>query len=214
MPKTPKEDDVDAQSESVALTLKEEEREAKRKRNFSKLQRARRLGQKYDNTPAIEKKSIGELPKWVRMSLVEGAIEEATYAECAKKYGRKGSTLKAYANSPAGKEWRAQIEVALADPLKMSEMMLRASAANTTVDYLMAFQSAIDAGDYREVGVMARDILDRLGVTKKTSGEGAAAKQTIVINLGGGVSLEAPTVSTSYESSVEGEDYETIEADE
>lgn len=183
-------------------------KEERRARNKGRHARAIALKQKYDQTPPDKKEKIADLPRWVRLALVEYETQEETYAHVAKKYGRKGGTLEKYGRSPAGLEWRAQVAQVMADPLRLSEIMLRASATNVTLDYLMAFQSAIDASDYREVGVMARDILDRLGMTKKANSEGSARAPSIVINLGSGMSLEAPMVSTTYESSMEGDDEE------
>ena len=67
---------------------------------------------------------------------------------------------------------------------------------------------AVDAGDYREIGVMSRDFLDRMGVSKNA--KQAATKPTIVINIGQGLTashFDIPEVETSYEEA----DYEIVE---
>lgn len=160
---------------------------------------------KYGTVAREAKQEISDLPRWCRMALVEYETLGLTYKECAAKFGKGESTLSRYGSSPAGQKWRKQVRDVADDPLRVAEATMRANAANVTLDYLMALQSAIEAGDYREIGVMSRDILDRLGVVKKDakSVKGGAAKPTIVINFGGGVSMERPTVETSWEPAVD-----------
>lgn len=159
------------------------------------------------------RKNYADVPRWVRLALVEYEMsDDATYESVAKKYGRKGSSLSQYARSPAMKRWRDEIRKYVENPTRLAESMLRSNIANITLDYLLAFQGAIDAGDYKEVGHMARDILDRNGVRKKEKGT-PQQKPTLVINLGGGVSLEREMVETTFEApadAVEG-DYEFLD---
>lgn len=161
-----------------------------------------------------EKQEISDLPRWVRLCLVEYETLGLTYGEVAKKYNRARSTLEKYGASPAGKKWRKQVKDVSNDPVKMAEATIRSSIANVTLEYLLAYQNAIDRADYKEVGVMSRDLLDRVGVTKKDRKSGSGGgKNTIVINLGGGVSLEKELIETSYESDDEDEDYVIVDAD-
>lgn len=143
--------------------------------------------------PARDYAKISDLPRWARMALVEYETQDTPYRVLAKRYGKSGRTLEKYGQSPAGRAWRAEVAKTSLDPVKMSEIMLRASATGVTVEYLMALQSAIDAGDYREVGVMSRDILDRLGV-RKADKSASAVKPIIHVTLGAGATLEALTV--------------------
>jgi hypothetical protein len=167
---------------------------------------------KYGAVPKGKKQDIRELPRWVRMALVEYETLGMTYKECAKKFMKGESTLRGYGSSPAGKTWRAQIREMANDPVKMAEATIRSSIAGVTLDYLLAYQNAIDRNDYKEVGVMSRDLLDRVGVTKKERNKGdGGGKHTIVINLGGGVSLEKELIETSYEEpDVQDADYEIV----
>lgn len=164
-----------------------------------------------DYKDAHEKEDPKDLPRWVKLALTEYTTIGGTYAEIAEKYDRSVSQLSKYANSPAGKKWRAEVLKIADSPEQVAMSMIRASAANVALDYMMALQGAIDAGDYREIGVMSRDLLDRLGLKKQTKEN--ASKPTLVINVGaGGLALDMPQVQTSAKEVVEVDaDWELVE---
>lgn len=175
-----------------------------------KRQRAIAAGEKYGHPAKLEP---NDLPRWARLALARHVTLGESLKDAAKQFGRSERTLQNSAYSPAGRKWMAMVEAAAEDPLRMATALLQASTMQVTMEYLQAFQQAIDAQDYREVGVMARDVLDRMGMTKKDKGSGGAAKPTIVINLGSGVNLDAPMVESSYEATVEEADW-SLETDE
>lgn len=159
-----------------------------------------------------ERTEITDLPRWVRTALVQHITLDWPLERCARHYGKKVSTLQKYACSPAAKQWKAELTKFADDPKAMAEATLKASAMQITLDYMKAYQSAMDAGDYKEVGVVSRDILDRIGMVKKDTSKGGQQRSIIHINLGQGVSLDVPFVETSFEGIVEGE-YTEVNSD-
>lgn len=168
--------------------------------------------------PKHRRETADQLPRWVKLALTHYETEDITLREAAGRLGKAGSTLEKYAMSPAGKEWRARVAAVADTPEKLAEMTLKAQVASVALDYLLAMQMALDAGDFKEFGVMSRDYLDRVGLTKKTTDSGGR-QQLIVIKLGGDSTLEAPLVESSYSATnppsggIEGIDYLTESSD-
>lgn len=138
-----------------------------------------------------------DLPRWAKMALVEHVMLGENLETAAKHRGKSRSQLQKYSSSPAGKKWKAEITKIADDPVKLAEMMIRSSIHSVTAEYLAALDTAIQAGDYKEVGVMSRDMLDRMGVTKKKD-DVREQKTAIVINLQT-TSLDVPTIRSTYQ---------------
>ena len=163
---------------------------------------------KYNVKTPAERTELSDLPQWVKTAAVYKEIMGASWEEAASRFKRKGSTLEKYNRSPAYQKWRESLRDVAEDPKMMAEAVLKSSALGVTVEVFAAFQAAIDANDYKETGVIGRDLLDRIGVTKK-SDKNVAQAQTIVVNLGSN-SLEIPLGDSRVQSVEEG-DFEVVE---
>lgn len=160
-----------------------------------------RLAAVRENFPkshGYEIEEVSDLLPWVKAAITRVCVSGETIDEAAAAYGKKGGTLRNYYYSPAGVKWRAGLREFTDDPVRMAESLLRATTLGVTLEYLGALEAAKSAGDYKEIGVMSRDLLDRQGVEKKRGGDDSKKPTTIVLNLGAGFTLEAPTVKASY----------------
>lgn len=184
-------------------------------RDNSKAAIKERLGENYmkRKTPD-EMKEFGDLPTWVRTAAVCKYLMGMTWKDVASKVNRSPKTVQGYTSSPAFKRWKSELEEASSDPKLMAELVLRSNALGVTLEYLAAFQQAIDDSDYKETGIMARDLLDRIGVTKKSE-KGPSGGMTINVTLPGGASLEPVMVETEYKQlESEDPDYEVVDDDD
>jgi hypothetical protein len=149
------------------------------------------------------KVETSELPKWAKLALARCILYDETHEEAAKYHGKAKNTLDQYACSPAGKKWRAHLEEIADDPVRIAEAMIRASATGVVFDVFWALETAKQARDFAEVGVITRDLMNRIPELRAQSQPSNANTPTqIVINLGGG-SLEPAVVDTSHVKSVE-----------
>jgi hypothetical protein len=159
----------------------------------------------------IEKERPSDLPKWARLALARCVLYEETIKEAAAHFGKGKSILEKYSASPGGKLWRAKLSELAADPVFIAEALIRSNAVGVTFDAFWALEAAKAAEDYKEVGVISRDLMDRIPEIRKSQAEGARAAPQIVIQLGG-ASLEPLAVETEHTRSVEAE-YLTIDAE-
>lgn len=157
---------------------------------------AARLSQ-YTVKPMKEREDMADVPRWAKTAAVYKEVLGLSWNDAAAKVGRKGTTLKAYVAAPAMDRWRESLRKISDDPKALAEAILRGNALGVTLDYLSAFQGAIDAHDHREVGVMARDLLDRIGIQKKDSKRNAPAQ--LHITIAGGGSIDVPVVEAEWE---------------
>lgn len=159
---------------------------------------------KYNRKMPDERVEFTDLPTWARTAAAYHDLLGMSWREAAGKVGKKPGTLDAYKTSPAFKRWRSELQEAALDSQTMAEMVLKAHAAGITVEYLAAYQKAIEVGDYNAVAKISQDLLDRANVTKKS----APKTQTpaITINLDSR-SLEIPL----GDSEVEEGDFEVID---
>lgn len=118
-------------------------------------------------TPKEECTDLSKIPRWVKTALVFVEVSGETIDAAAKRFGKKGNTLKRYNKSPAVKEWRASLREAADDPVVLANAVLKGHATNVVAEYLVALEQAIAATDYSEVARMSKDILDRIGITAK-----------------------------------------------
>lgn len=163
-----------------------------------------------DHKLISEKEEVSDLPRWARLAIAEFVNVGGTYADIAQKYGKSKSALAQYSASPAGLKWRAQLAEVADSPEKVSMAMMRASAAAVTMDYLMALEMAVESGDYKEIGVISRDLLDRLGMKREQKANKQAAP-SLTINLNGAsLALDMPTVEST---AIEVLDAELIDED-
>jgi hypothetical protein len=125
-----------------------------------------------------KKEEIADLPRWVKTALVFKEIYGLSYNEAAKDVNKAGTTLSQYANSPAGKRWRASLRQLADDPVALAHALLKGNALNITLDRISFLEMAKDAKDYSEADKIARDLQDRIGITAKRNQNNI---QTIVI---------------------------------
>lgn len=151
---------------------------------------------KYGRKLPKERTEYSDLPTWVRTAAAMKYVLGMTWKQVADKVGKSPSTVDAYKRSPAFKRWREELKDAAQDPKTMAEYALKASAMGVTMEYLAAFQKAIDASDYEATGKMARDLLDRVGVTKKKDTQ--SSQPSLHITIAGGAA-DAPAIEADYE---------------
>lgn len=162
------------------------------------------LHERTGRVPQHAKRETHELPKWAKIALARTILYDETYEEAARAHGKSKSSLSHYACSPAGRKWTAALEQIADDPVRIAEVMIRSSADGVVFDVFWAMEAAKAASDYKEVGIIARNLLDRvpeLRAQVQPSGGGQVAQ--IVINLGAGASLEPPVVESSHVKHVE-----------
>lgn len=138
---------------------------------------------------------FADLPTYVRTACAMHELMGMTWEEVGERLGKKPETIKKYTQYTAYRTWRDELQTVSKDPKAMAELALRANAMGITLDYLAAFQTAVDAGAYTEVAKMAKDLLDRAGVIAKKS-EGNSAIN-IRLSLGGAL-LEGPVVEAEW----------------
>lgn len=146
---------------------------------------------------------FAQLPTYVRTACAMHELMGMTWEEVGKRLGKKPATISHYVQYPAYKKWRDELHSISEDPQKMAEFAIRSNLMGITLDYLAAFQAAVDAGSYRDVAKMAQDLLDRGGVVTKKPDSGPT---TVVVNLGS-TSFEIPL----GDSNVKEAEFEIIE---
>lgn len=150
-------------------------------------------------TPA-EKTEFKELPVWVRAAVSMHELYGITWKEAAKRVGKSHETLREYRkDSPAVKAWVGELQEMTEDPKVMGEMMLKASGLGVVLEYLAAFEKAIEVNDHQQVGVMARDILDRIGIQKKAPKNELPTTINIVYSGRDGEAFEPIAVEAEYD---------------
>lgn len=153
--------------------------------------------------PQHAKQNISDLPKWAKLAMARTIIYDETYKEAAAHYDKSTSSLEKLASSPAGKKWRAQLSTLADDPVFIAEALIRSNAAGVTFDAFWALEAAKGAQDYKEAGVIARDLMDRIPELRRQQTATSRGAPQIVINMGGDVSLEPMTVETHHSAQIE-----------
>lgn len=143
-----------------------------------------------------QKTEFSQLPVWVRNVAAMNVLLGVSFADGCKKFNRSTATLQNYKDSQAYKEWEAELKDKAADPEFMAQALLKSSTLNVTLEYLAAYEKAIQSGDYKEVAKISQDLLDRGGVVKKKE----VKDQRVVVKLDlGGSDINAPVIEASYE---------------
>ena len=147
-----------------------------------------------------ERTEPSDVPRWVKVAMAKKEIMGDSYEEAAAEFGKAAGTLEAYNKSPWVKAWRAQLEAIADDPLQVAGLILKGSVLGAALDQLWAIEAAKRRGDYKEVRLGTRDILQShdLMVTQQRSG---GAQQGVVINITmpKGMSAEPIMVEADYE---------------
>lgn len=177
------------------------ERSAEENTNEKILERLAHL----DVVPANEKENVEDLPRWVKTAFIMKDLDGLTYKEIAKRFNRSPKTIKNYASSPAAKEFRSLVQDWADDPINVAEAYLKGNALSVSLDRIAFLEMAIQAGDYKEGDRIARDLQDRIGLTKKASKGDVAPSITIQLPEG--------TTAQAIEADYEVLDEESVEAD-
>jgi len=148
-----------------------------------------------------------KLPAWVRTAITMHVVLGHSWAVVSKRTGRNPSTLKEYVKSPAVKEWLAQLEEFAVNPIAMAEATLKANALDISMEYMLAYEKAIESNDYNSVAKISQDLLDRVGITKKRDHKDTPEVK-VTLNIGSDASIEVPEISASFEEVVEDADFE------
>jgi hypothetical protein len=151
-------------------------------------------------TAMLERTEPSDVPRWVKIAMAKKEILGLTYKDAADEFGKAARTLETYKMSPWVKAWRKELNDIADDPLQVAGLILKGSVLEAALDQLWAIEAAKHRGDYKEVRLGTRDILQShdLMVTQKSGG---GAQQGVVINITmpKGVSAEPLTVEADYE---------------
>lgn len=161
------------------------------------------LNERTGRVPQHAKQETRDLPKWAKLALARVVMYDEKYREAAEHFKRTESSLQKLASSPAGKKWRAKLEELAEDPVFIAEALIRSNAVGVTFDAFWAMETAKGARDYKEVGLIARDLMDRIPELRRQQGTTPTRDTQIVIQLGGGTSLEPLTVEASHTKQIE-----------
>jgi hypothetical protein len=142
---------------------------------------------------------VSQLPSWAKMGIIHFELYGMTWAMAAKEVRRSGGTLQDYGNSPAGKKYRERLREIKDDELALAKAFWRANAADLSVAAMVNLNLAIEAGDYREVGVQLRDLMDRAGIDKANAKNKGMGPMLIQINMGDKLQNEVPSGTSSHE---------------
>ena len=138
-----------------------------------------------DSVPARQKQEISEIPQWAKIALALHHVGGLSQEEAGKRFKKSRSSVQDYNTSPAGKKWKASLLEIAGDPKEVARLILRSSISGVAFQYLAAFESAIEMGDYAEVGRMSRDLLDREDIIGKSKSKQPGSQPTINITLWG-----------------------------
>ena len=158
---------------------------------WTKTAKVRKMGERVEPS---------DVPRWVKIAMAKKEILGLSYKDAADEFGKKGGSLEAYNKSPWVKAWRKELKDIADDPLQVAGMILKGSVLEAALDQLWAIEAAKHRGDYKEVRLGTRDILQShdLMVTQQ---RGGGAQQGVVINITmpKGVSAEPVTIEADYE---------------
>lgn len=152
-----------------------------------------------------------DLPTWVRSAIAMHELVGLSWADACKRCGKSAAAMKEYQKSPALQAWTEELREYATDPKFMAEKVLEASVLGVTLDYLGAYEKAVESGDYNAISKMSQDLLDRFGIVrKKDQGKPESLKIELVLGGGGMAMLEPPKVTATHEEIPE-VDYEVVE---
>ena len=140
-----------------------------------------------------------DIPRWVKLAVAKHELLGCTWVETIENTKHHPSTLSNYKKAPAFKEWRAQLRDIADDPMKIAQLILRSSVAESAMDYLGVIEAAKELGDYKEVRLATKDLLKTYELLKdERSNKGAAGPIILQVNLGN-MSVDVPEVEAEWE---------------
>lgn len=138
------------------------------------------------------------LKGWMHMAVYLREVNDYNHAEIAHKLGKRPDVIEKFFKSPASVDCVEFVRHKLnEDPVGLARMAMQAKSYDATMDFLFALEWAKNAQDYDAVHRMTRDLLKATAVMQPDPED--ATKQTIVINIGEGRTLDIPTVEVDYE---------------
>ncbi len=149
-----------------------------------------------------------DLPRWVKLATAKHELLGITWMETVEGTKHSPSTLSNYKKAPAFKEWQKQLQEIADDPMKIAQLILRSSVAESAMDYLGVIEAAKELGDYKEVRLATKDLLKTYELLKdERSNKGASGPIVVQVNLGN-MTVDVPEVEAEYEILNDGEDDE------
>ncbi|KKL28743.1 hypothetical protein LCGC14_2372090 [marine sediment metagenome] len=146
-----------------------------------------------------------DLPRWVKLAVAKHELLGVTWKETIENTKHSPSTLSGYKKAPAFKDWQIQLQEIADDPMKIAQLILRSSVAESAMDYLGVIEAAKELGDYKEVRLATKDLLKTYELLKdERSNKGASGPIVVQVNLGN-MSVEVPEVEAEYEVLVDEE---------
>ena len=145
-----------------------------------------------------------DLPRWVKLAVAKHELLGMTWKETMDRVKQSPSTLSSYKKAPAFKLWQAELREIADDPMRIAQLILRSSVAESAMDYLGVIEAAKDLGDYKEVRLATKDLLKTYELLKdERSNKGASGPIVVQVNLGN-MSVDVPEVEAEYEILDEG----------
>lgn len=168
---------------------------------------AQKLALAKANRYADDLQAIEQLKPWHCVALARHVVYGQPYSEVAKEMKHSAASVQAVAKSPAGKEFIARATQELSDPVKLVKDLMKSDVFAKQMDWMQAWEWAMQAKDYEAVHRMAKDI----GLQPALDDAQKAGPTKIILNMNMN-DLGSPQVKTSF-SIVEEPEY-TVEDDD
>lgn len=139
-----------------------------------------------------------DIPRWVKLAIAKHELLGCTWVETIENTKHSPSTLSGYKKAPAFKDWQEQLQEIADDPMKIAQLILRSSVAESAMDYLGVIEAAKELNDYKEVRLATKDLLKTYELLKdERSNKGASGPIVVQVNLGN-MSVDVPEVEAEY----------------
>lgn len=122
-----------------------------------------------------------DLPVWAKVAIVKHEMFGESYAQVAEQMGKGATTLSKYVATPAGRKAVAQVKE-MGDVKSIVKLFMESGTMHMYADWLMAFEWAKQARDYKMVHTMVKDV--GLQPILQEAKQQTNAPTTLILNLG------------------------------
>lgn len=168
---------------------------------------------RYEHNKAIEKlKNLPDsseretLNTWHMIAIAKHELYGLSWQEVVDEMrGGKGkTTIVKVANSPAGKRFREKLLEEIGDVPNLVKKMMESDTIGKYMDWMMAFEWAKEARDYKQMHTMVKDV----GLKKVLEEDQQQGPRTIVLNLSANDLAQGEVKSSAKMITVEEDDIE------
>lgn len=128
----------------------------------------------------VDPETLTKLKPYMALAIARHEVYGETWQQVAEQMGKSAGHLAAAARSPAGLEFKAQLQDIVGNPKSIVKMMMDSATLQMYMDWMTALQWAKDARDFKTVHTMLRDV-GLQPVLKDL--ERDAAPPTLIINM-------------------------------